>query len=244
MEKPQVTRHWKDIHLRKDSADSLNDSVHSNRSSVSAGYTKFNFRRPEDQPKKSAVFHFTPRNKDNPHDISLLIKRNQDREVNRPRDSSAAPRLNTLEKMVRRMNSITVDKDKIADLNTIIKEVTSVISSLKQTFEYLQNQIKELQVDWKLAMKQITNQQIDFEHQEIKMLKKLLQEKELEIQKITKEQGSLNQQIHIINHQARAEPNGAEPPLSNLAISAVDMARPNEERFLSRNNTLSSLLAG
>lgn len=121
MEKPQATRHWKNIHLRKDSADSLNDSMHSNKSSLSSGYNRFHFKRQEDQPKKSAVFHFAARNRENPHDISLLSKRSQDKEMQPPRENSAAPRINTLERMVRRINSLTVDKDKRSDLTNVMK---------------------------------------------------------------------------------------------------------------------------
>lgn len=186
MEKPQVTRHWKDIHLRKDSADSLNDSIHSNRSSISA-YKRFNCKRPEEQPKKSAVFHFTPRNKDKPNDISVLVKNSQATGNNGSKDISVAPRMNSLEKMVRRINSIIVDRDKIGDLNSIVKEVKSVISSLTRTFEYLQKQIKDLQFDWNIAMKQIAARQLDFENREIRQLKMMLEEKEQEIRRISQE---------------------------------------------------------
>lgn len=75
MEKPQQAKHWKEIHRRKESGDDLNDSMNSNRSSLSSGYNRFHFKRTDESDKKSAIFQFTARNKDHPYDLSILTKR-------------------------------------------------------------------------------------------------------------------------------------------------------------------------
>ena len=74
MEKGEVQRHWKEVHRRKGSTSSLNGSFTS-RSSLSSGYNKFHFHKAEDQGKRNSIFHFTARNRDNPHDVSVLTKK-------------------------------------------------------------------------------------------------------------------------------------------------------------------------
>jgi hypothetical protein len=74
---------WKEVHKsRKNSVDSLNDSVASNHSSLSSGYNRFHFNRP-DEPngKRSAIFQFTARNQQQPYDISILTQRSHKKSV-------------------------------------------------------------------------------------------------------------------------------------------------------------------
>lgn len=79
MEKPQApARHWKEVHRSGvESNSSLNSSINSNHSSLSAGYNRFQFQRSSverDPSKKDNMFQFTARNRRNPHDISILTR--------------------------------------------------------------------------------------------------------------------------------------------------------------------------
>jgi hypothetical protein len=169
MQKPQATRHWKEVHRRNESADSLNDSIHSNRSSLSSGYNKFHFKKSDDVHKKSAIFRFTARNKDNPHDISILTKQSAEGvEPKQIRDNVSTPRpLKTLDSMVKRMQSLEYDREKYPELKSIITDIKSLVSSLKSTLDYFNRQMREIKFSWELAIRALQRKQIDFENKAI-----------------------------------------------------------------------------
>lgn len=164
MEKPQATRHWKEVHRRNESVDSLNDSMHSNRSSLSSGYSKFHFKKNDDGHKKSAIFRFTARNKDNPHDISILTKQSAEGvETKQNRDDASTPRpFKTLDSMVKRMQSLEYDKEKCPELKGIITDIKSLVSSLKNTLDYFNRQMREIKFSWELTMRALQRKQIEF----------------------------------------------------------------------------------
>ena len=76
----------------------------SNRSSVSSGYKKFHFPNKEGSNKKSSIFKFTPRNKDNPYDVSLLTKRSEKEDTSKKekRETKTEKNLILFEKMLRK----------------------------------------------------------------------------------------------------------------------------------------------
>lgn len=146
MEKPQAARHWKEVHRRNESVDSLNDSIHSNRSSLSSGYNKFQFKKNDEGHKKSSIFRFTARNRDNPHDISILTKQSHDTfEHQQLKDNPSTPRpLRTLESLAKRMQSLDYDKEKHPELKVILKDIKFLVNSFKNTIEYFNRQMREI----------------------------------------------------------------------------------------------------
>ena len=77
MIKNPTAKNWREVHVpkQKETGDEMNDSVGSNRSSLSSGYNRFQFNRSEDKARKNSLFHFTARNREKPHDISVLTLR-------------------------------------------------------------------------------------------------------------------------------------------------------------------------
>jgi hypothetical protein len=86
MSKQTPTRNWKYVHHnRKQSEDSLDNSVDSVQSSKSGKFNRFQFTRKEEKPplplplpfhrdSREPIFVFTGKSKDKNHDRSLLSK--------------------------------------------------------------------------------------------------------------------------------------------------------------------------
>lgn len=164
MEKPRVLKLWKEVHKRKDSEDSLNDSMHSNKSSLSAGYNKFQFKRNEENHKNSAVFHFVSKNKEPPRELLSNHKEMKERQASRKTlGAQESPRrLLSLDSIVKKMNNFGFEKDTPTEMKRIAEDIKSIITTLKSTLSYFDRQIKDLRSEWETAMKALLRKEMYF----------------------------------------------------------------------------------
>lgn len=177
MFKNPTAKHWREINSKKDSEESLNDSVNSNRSSLSSGYNRFHFNRSVDtHAKRSSAFHFTARNRNQPYDISILKIHQHEQLLTPLHLNQQTPVRDTGESTPRQPPTNSHNH-----FLQITKQLQELALSLKNTIESVGKQIRDLKMDWDRSMKKLLKMQISFENTAILELRDCLSDKQREI---------------------------------------------------------------
>jgi hypothetical protein len=188
MEKPTPIKHWKEVHhSRRESSLSLNESINSNRSSLSSGYNRFHFQRPDDSGKKSAIFQFTARNKDNPFDVSVLTKHKHHHMTPRAPKMPSDDDIHFLEHALNRMPTLSNDKLPLPHLKSIAKEIKTLVESFRLVVETFSKQLKDMREDWDRIIRTVISKEVSFEQSAVLELRRKLHEKQKEIDKMSKD---------------------------------------------------------
>jgi hypothetical protein len=183
--KNPTAKYWKEVHhARRDSADSLNDSLGSNHSSLSSGYNRFKFQPKQPNEARGTTFQFTARNRHQPFDVSTLTKRSDKPDSRKSLDLQLPVRdtfkldsfneTSTPRVAPQPRDSVICDVGGKKGVREVAKQLKFLASSLKRAIEYFGQQLRELRVEWDFSMKQLLRQQVSFEGTALSQLRESL----------------------------------------------------------------------
>ena len=104
----------------------------------------------------------------------------------RPPKVNTDRELHSLENMIKKMPTLGTEYKKTS-IKPLIHEFNEVIAIFKELISYFNKQMRELRWDWQRALKNIIVKKVHLENEVISDMKKKLDEKQKELDRVAKE---------------------------------------------------------